>query len=507
MSFYYTKCYFFIIFNHSKLSVFTIILFLNNMKQIKNILVFIFCISASVYVNSQRYDNTWVMGYDMNWGRPYGGIHLTFYENKMDTHYYSKNVYISESASSMSDPVTGDLLFYSNGCEIFDHKDQILKNGDSINLTNIRSQYCPYGYTLQKSLTFLPVFDKYYLINYSYADDEKKKGYVDKLWYSIIENENGKFVVKKKNGVLLDKKLFNTSLKILKHADGASWWIYMYNYASDTSFRFLLDQTGFKGPFLQYFPIPRGEEDWGASSSVSPDGKIGVRMDLRSGLSIFDIDRRSGEFSNLRYLPFWEPKDRINYIQVCGAVISPNSRFLYITLLTKILQFDLSSNDLKSSMVLLDTFDWSRNPFYSTFYHGQLAPDGKIYFSCTNGENVLHVIDFPNEKGKACSFRQHGIKLPAYNSFTMPYYPNYRLKALDDKTPSRDRIHFDIFPNPSSQNIYIDKPVYSTIKIYNILGALVYEGRDHTLDISNYANGIYIAYLPDYKLHKKFQKI
>jgi hypothetical protein len=89
----------------------------------------------------------------------------------------------------------------------------------------------------------------------------------------------------------------------------------------------------------------------------------------------------------------------------------------------------------------------------------------------------------------------------------MPYYPNYRLKALDDKTPSRDRIHFDIFPNPSSQNIYIDKPVYSTIKIYNILGALVYEGRDHTLDISNYANGIYIAYLPDYKLHKKFQKI
>ncbi len=68
-----------------------------------------------------------------------------------------------------------------------------------------------------KSLTFLPVFDKYYLINYSYADDEKKKGYVDKLWYSIIENENGKFVVKKKNGVLLDKKLFNTSLN-LKHA-------------------------------------------------------------------------------------------------------------------------------------------------------------------------------------------------------------------------------------------------------------------------------------------------
>ncbi len=62
------------------------------MEQIRNIFVLTIHISTSFYGISQRYDNTWVMGYDMNWGRPYGGIHLTFYENKMDTHYYSKNV-------------------------------------------------------------------------------------------------------------------------------------------------------------------------------------------------------------------------------------------------------------------------------------------------------------------------------------------------------------------------------------------------------------------------------
>ena len=61
----------------------------------------------------------------------------------------------------------------------------------------------------------------------------------------------------------------------------------------------------------------------------------------------------------------------------------------------------------------------------------QLAPDGKIYMSSTSTIRSLHVIHQPDEPGSACQFQAYGLPLPARNSFSVTYSPNYRLGPLD----------------------------------------------------------------------------
>jgi hypothetical protein len=62
----------------------------------------------------------------------------------------------------------------------------------------------------------------------------------------------------------------------------------------------------------------------------------------------------------------------------------------------------------------------------------QNGPDGRIYIIANNGENMYHVINNPNAKGKACEFLPHGLVTPTYNGITIPHFPNYRLYDLPD---------------------------------------------------------------------------
>ena len=111
--------------------------------------------------------------------------------------------------------------------------------------------------------------------------------------------------------------------------------------------------------------------------------------------------------------------------------VSPNARFLYVSSYLYIYQFDLWADDIEASKETVAIYDGYAAPFATRFYMAQLAPDGKIYLSCSNGVDILHVIHKPNEKGLACEVEQHGIQLPTYNASSMPNFPNFRLGPLD----------------------------------------------------------------------------
>ncbi len=179
-------------------------------------------------------------------------------------------------------------------------------------------------------------------------------------------------------------------------------------------------------------------------------------------------------------------------------------------------QFDLWAADISESRVLIAEKDTAFKPELSqefkAFYSCRLGPDGKIYMCGTGGHRYWNVIHQPNEKGKACDFRQHDIKLPTWNYASIPNFPNYRLydKAgspcdtlgINDPTSIEETeklVPHKIYPNPTTGflNIEISTSDFRTTKIliFNTLGEIILKENitqaQQQLDLYHLANGTY----------------
>lgn len=466
------------------------------MKRTFYLVFFNFFIVVSLF--SQRYDNNWIYGYcnecDNSEMRLWGNATVHFTKGFIGTIYEKRGVEFDLAAMYLSDPTTGELLLYSNGCAIYDAENKLLM--DTLNPGETFDSWCPeQGYSYAKNGCFLPDANNPNLFHLLHIGDE----YIDMygwvtttLAYTSIEYKNSEWMFIKKRQKLLNKWLFRNSFEVTKHSNGKYWWVLNYNFDSDSCIRFLLTENGFEGPYYQNIPIPRGEFDWGASSSFSPDGRVLIRVDLRTGLSIMDFDRSTGLLSNMRYLPIWIDPKEIDNVQVMNSSISPNSRFLYVSTPFELWQFDLTANDIFSSFTRIDSFDSFASIFGTTFFRHQLAPDGKIYMNCTNGDNYLHIIHNPDEKGKACNFKQHDFKLPIYNSLTLPYFPNYRLGKISNSDDVGQVSTISVFPNPAGSHLFISNKVDNEkLIIFNQYGELMLSTSDVVIDLIKFEPGVY----------------
>lgn len=451
-------------------------------------------------VSGQKYDNTWMMGCCYTpISRLNGGINIRFDNGDPDTFYIKRDIDFIGTSISIADPITGDILFYSNGCHIYNANDQIMESGMNINPGNTQKISCAeYGYDLSRGGFILPNNDnknRYYLIHRALDDTGRT---IDRLYYSEVDlsYNQGFGKVIKKNITLLKQRLYKSHFDATKHANGIDYWVFTFNHASDTIFRFLIKSNEIIGPLNQYFPIPREKYDQRANSTISPDGKIAVRIDPTNGLFLMDIDRETGLFSNLRQYPYWSSVDSSNVTSVC---FSPNGKLLYVSNRWQMNQFDIEEKDFINSKILIDTFDYFSDPYPTAFYLMQVAPNGKIYMNCTNGVKYLHTIHKPNERGKACDFRQHDFILPTQNAFTMPYFPNYRLGPITSVHENSKIDKLIVYPNPVSNHLFLKdlngQSIFS-YKVNNTTGSLIKHGlirmdNEPSIDVSDLENGVY----------------
>lgn len=177
---------------------------------------------------------------------------------------------------------------------------------------------------------------------------------------------------------------------------------------------------------------------------------------------------------------------------VAGIAFSPNSRFIYISTGYHLYQYDTEATDFANSGILVALYDgfvtsapWPAN-FATTFFLLQLAPDGKIYMSTTNGTPYLHVIDYPDSLGMACNVRQHGLILAGLNAAGIPNFPNYRLGALAGSAcdtlwstavqPIKEKVNIQVYPNPVEKELSISLQNVqgkTTFVLYDALGKVV----------------------------------
>ena len=462
----------------------------------KHICCIIFILIAQQYfLLSQKHDNIWLSGYDGGSGSPNNdlfGVNVFDFSSGALSLYDNQNIEMwFDAANSSICDTAGNLLFYTNGVNVNNRLHQLMKNGNGLNTPDGTD-----GYILPQGVLVLPFPEhenQYILFSGTkrfYPGISQHMGY---LYYSIIDMnaENGLGKIIQKKVLLISDTLDVGKLTAMRHGNGRDWWILVSESNTNRFYRILIGPAGVTIDGNQEI----GEaQKFGLGQSVfSPDGKNFI---ICSGfllndnrLYIYDFDRCSGLLSNQKVFYFSET------IYSSGVSVSRNSRYLYYSAHKKIYQFDLWSPDVGGSQKTVAVYDGSQNPFGSTFFLAQLAPDNKIYVNCGNGENVMHVIHDPDKEGLSCNVEQHGIQLPCYNSFSIPNFPNYRLydmsgspcdtlgidgPVVDVASPEENKLQLKVLPNPFHDRLSVSlsaslrSPVF---RLYDMTGRLVNEQR------------------------------
>ncbi|MBC7777895.1 MAG: T9SS type A sorting domain-containing protein [Phycisphaerae bacterium] len=408
-----------------------------------------------------KHDYIWTIGYGQvsvgSNGTHFGGILMDFKDEPLS--FTPQSYIIDRPKASIADK-EGHLVAYADGCRILNRNHKIMLNGDSISPGVVFNEFCGQtNYPSWQGCIFLPKpgSDNLYYLFHTRHDDASWAPM--NLFYSVIDasGDNGNGRVISKNNVLVNDSLFlGDQVSATRHANGRDWWLVSPRCNSNSIHVSLLTETGVEYKGIQDFDQigwPVDFQYWSSQSAFSPDGSKYFHNSL-SCLSAFDFDRCTGAMSN----PIRLGWDSLPFAGN-GVSVSPNSRYLYLTSGIRVQQYDLWAPNLSASMVVVAEYDSTLAPFPATFFQMTNGPDGKIYINTKADNQVLHIIQHPNEPGLACDVEQHAIWLPSLSSVLMPNFPNYRLGALEGPCdtivsgvgsllPSNAQ-SFRLFPNPN----------------------------------------------------------
>jgi hypothetical protein len=163
---------------------------------------YIFILLLFPYIlHAQKENNVWLVGYDDFAHSQYpqaGNTTLNFNTTPVNINYESRLYDFYGTYSSICDPTTGRLLFYTNGISIKDSTNHIMMNGDSINCCNtLWTDFQDNGYTTIQGSLILPMPNHpniYYLFHeFSvYLTSNPATICVPELRYSIIDMNGNK---------------------------------------------------------------------------------------------------------------------------------------------------------------------------------------------------------------------------------------------------------------------------------------------------------------------------
>lgn len=442
------------------------------MKIVIFILV-IFIIDA----NGQGISNRWVMGYSCC-QTDFGGMDIDFANDSADILIKQRYMNINCTVGSISDK-NGNLLFISNGIYVANALDDTMLNGSGLNPASYTTSRNHWGLALPQGNLVIPFPNdstKYYLFHET-CDDVGGTYATLFLYYSIIDMslDGGLGAVIQKNTVLLNDSLVEGRIVACKHANGRDWWLFVHQFHSGMMYKYLITPQGISLPTMQDLFTPR--DIWFGQAVFSPQGDKFAYYEPYGDLDIFDFDRCTGYFSNFTHI-------NINDSAFAGgAAFSASGRYLYVSSVNYIYQFDMSATNIDSSRITVGVYDgYQHQGFYQNFYLSALAPDNKIYINCGDGSKFFHVINAPDSAGLACNFVQRGLPLPRWDAFTMPNYPNYFLGAeggtVCDSLPTgisdiKNPIEaFSVFPNPVRDFVFVNQAVNEPVRDISVVNSL-----------------------------------
>jgi gliding motility-associated-like protein len=317
-----------------------------------------------------------------------------------------------EGASAISDK-NGQLLFYTDGVQVWDRKHADMPNGNFL--------FGGSGSSTQSSLIVpkTPDGKQYYIFT---ADQENG---VNGLSYSVVDMtlNNGYGSVTEKNVQLVG----TTSEKItaIRHCNKKDYWIVTHKIGSDAFYSFLATENGVNTtPVISHTGsfIPFAYAVMAGAIKSSPDGKKVVALHPTIGVELMDFNNQTGGLSNA--VEIFGNGNAIHY----GAEFSANSSKLYLAVngywdnasldrYSGVFQYDMSLptvTDIINSKYQLHRFNLP-----SELGLMQRGPDKKIYMSQYQ-RPYLSVINSPEVYGPGCNFANDGFTLPGNGMFSLP---------------------------------------------------------------------------------------
>lgn len=349
-----------------------------------------------------------------------------------------------EGCASVSDRATGDLLFYTNGLQIWDRNNTIMPNGSG--LLSGASTSATQGVLI---VPFPGNADKYLV----FTVDERTNGASNGFRYSIVDmtlnNGSGDVIPSQKN--LLIQTNTTERMAVITDQNGTGYWIVIHERDNDRFKAYSIDATGLGsepvvsniGSVHSATTQPSGDATMGCMK-FSPDGtRLAVAIYSANRIEIFDFDGCSGTLTNATS---FETLDN-----PYGVEFSPDNSKLYYSIYFNagatgaVYQLNLASPEPSPQIVGVST-SFNQQSMGAL----QLAPDEKIYISI-NSESWLSVIDQPDNIGAACGFIDQAIALPDIGLF--PTTGIFGLPALVlDTTSTVQSSPFELEANGSCSN-------------------------------------------------------
>lgn len=354
-------------------------------------------ICSYLFSFAQGENNIWTFGY-------HNGLNF----NNSPPALIQTNMESNGGGASVSDNA-GNLLFYSNGNNVWDANGNLMPNGTGIlgNGSNAPGNVAtaPQGVIIAKSLSNS---DQYYLIVSDAGAQIVLNNNMGYIRYSIIDMTlNGGLgdVVAGQKNILLDSNVSEN--KTLVKGAGCYYWLITREYVSSLYKTYKIDASGIHPP-TSYPGIIYGSMN--GQMKVSPDGtKI---VTLKSQLSINAVE--IGNFNNSTGVISNVIVTDSIALGRYGTCFSPDNTKLYVNGNGKITQYDLTQYP-NSGALAATKYEINTGHVNGTMRNG---PNGKIYVGVMAFHPYIGVINNPNSYGTACNYNPTAIPIPTNVLFT-----------------------------------------------------------------------------------------
>lgn len=316
----------------------------------------------------------------------------------------------TEGCATISDSL-GNLLFYTNGIDVWNKRHQIMNNGSDLKGNSSSTQ--------SAIIVKKPGSDSlYFLITVNGISGNSSYG----AFYSIvdmsIDNGNGDIISTQKNIPI--QSTTDEKITAVLHENGEDIWVLIPNSGSHVINTYLITEAGIDLNPVTYNNKIKAEYSVG-HIRISPNGKrIAMVVCYPEKISYLlwgDFNTQNGTITNT---------DTLNLVYTYGVEFSPNSRYLYVSYMRaplSLIQLDLEAgNRTEIRKTIFDLIPNSKHPVGCLY----LGIDGKIYFAnpgkktigCIQkpdlqAENSSVVINALDLNGKISS---HGLQNCAYSN-------------------------------------------------------------------------------------------